>query len=176
MAACFQQKTGDSQESGFHSRAEKGFFFNGSDLSTYFSHICSCLLLPCSSTSAPFSCIMLCSYSNLFSSPSLHCSYLLSQTVLVSPLGCLFEIPVPFFLHVQGVSLPSKAQFSFHSHESFVSPFSLLIWLPNLATLFLQFNINVFHFLSPLLLIPLSLPRYLYLKVSCLTASFTFHL
>lgn len=142
-AACFQQKTGDAQESGFHSRVWKAFVFRVltfPPVSPIFVPFCS--ILPRSSISAPFCCITPCPSSNLFSSPSLHCYCLLSQTALVCPLGSLFEISVPPFPHVQGVFLPSKAQLTFDYHGGFVLPFSLLVWLLNLTTPFLQISVN----------------------------------
>lgn len=168
---------GDTQESGFHSGPGKRFAFmvlTFQSISPVFVAFCS--ILPCSSTYSPFCWTAPCSYSHLFSSTPCIVSVCFLRQCLSPLLGSLFKIPVPPFPHVQGVSSLGKVQFSFHCCESFIllSPyFTVSQSHPPFPAV--QYQL-VLHFLSPLLLIPLSVLKYLYLKVFCLTALFTFHL
>lgn len=150
--------------------------FYSSDLSVCFSFICCFLLYPTL-------------FLSIFSLLLDHTLFLLSPLFLTPLALFLFAFSCnpclpfcnlslrsqyfPFLIRRESPCLAkSSSSFTAVKVLSYPFPYSMVsqYHLPFPA---FQYQ-SVLHFPSPLLLIPLSVPKYLYLKVFCLTALFTF--
>lgn len=141
MATWFQQKR-EAQETGFRSRGWKSCVFRVLTFQTDSPmYVLFCSILSSSSTSSPFGFITPCSYFNLFFSSSLLHSYLLSQSVLVPPLGASLRSQDLPFLMCRPSPCLTKPSTPFKTMEALFHPFPWSYVFP-ISSSFPCFNIN----------------------------------